>query len=98
MVLPMELQVYNHVEPLPQEVRDCGKICYFQLLTPTPTDQLNIAGQVRCREDTFRSDTASCVDRDVCWHLVLCVLSRPCSPTFPLLSQQIRRYRTARLL
>jgi len=96
-MLPKELQVYNHIETLPEEVRDCRKACYFQL-TPTPTDQLNMAGEVGCWEDTFLSDTVSCVDRDVCWYFVLCVLSRPCSPTFPLLSRQIHRDRTARLL
>jgi len=65
IMLPKELQVYNHIETLPEEVRDCRKACYFQL-TPTPTDQLNMAGEVGCWEDTFLSDTVSCVDRDVC--------------------------------
>jgi len=90
-MLPKELQVYNHVETLPQEVRVAENSATSSRLTPTPTDQPNMAGQVGCREDTFLSGTVSYIDRDVSGHLVLCVLSRPCYPTFPLLSRQIHR-------
>jgi len=96
MVSNKELQVFNYIETLAPEVRGCRKVCYFWL-TPMATGQINVAGQVGSREDTFFSGAVSGVDRDGYLRL-LCVLSRPCYLPFTIFFRQLRWCSTARLL